>query len=138
MAALAVNTLVVNMATRGAVPRDNGRLIATDVVQANVRVEGEGFAVVLIHRFSPALDWWEEIAPSLARTHRVIRLDLIGHGGTAAARSGYEITRQAALVEACPRRIDRVILIDMPASGDVAFGWPHPSTSRARWPCQPK
>ena len=147
--ALATNTLLVNMKTRAAAPRAGGRLVATDIVQANVRVEGEGPAVVLIHGFSAALDWWDEIAPSLARTHRVIRLDLIGHGGTAAPRSGYDIAHQAALVaavldklgvdrvsvighsmggevatalvEARPRRIDRVVLIDTPPADEVVF-----------------
>jgi pimeloyl-ACP methyl ester carboxylesterase len=147
--ALAANTFLVNMETRAAAPRDGGRLVTTTIAQANVRVEGQGPAVVLIHGFSAALDWWDEIAPSLARTHRVIRLDLLGHGGTAAPRAGYEIERQAALVaavldkldvdrisvighsmggevatallEARPDRIDRLVLIDTPPTEDTTF-----------------
>jgi pimeloyl-ACP methyl ester carboxylesterase len=147
--ALAANTFLVNVETRTAAPRGGGRLVATDIAQANVRGEGEGPAVVLIHGFSAALDWWDDIAPSLAKTHRVIRLDLIGHGGTAAPRSGYDIPHQAAFVgavldklgvdrvtvighsmggevatalaEARPRRIDRVVLIDTPPADEVEF-----------------
>jgi len=148
-AALALNTRAVNMATRPAAPRDGGRLVDTAVVRANVRVQGDGPAVVLIHGLGAALDWWDDIVPSLAKRHRVIRLDLIGHGGTAAPRSGYQITRQAALVaavldtlgvgrvsviahsmggevatafvETWPWRIDSVVLIDTPPSDDAAF-----------------
>jgi pimeloyl-ACP methyl ester carboxylesterase len=149
VAALAANAILVNRETRAAAPRDGGRLVATKIVPANVRVEGNGPAVVLIHGFSAALDWWDEIAPALAKTHRVIRLDLIGHGGTEAPRSGYEIERQAALVaavldtlpfdrlsvighsmggevatallEAGPDRIDRVVLIDTPPAEETNF-----------------
>jgi pimeloyl-ACP methyl ester carboxylesterase len=96
-----------------------------------------------------ALDWWDAIAPELAKDHRVIRLDLIGHGGTAAPASGYSIERQAALVAAVldklgtgkvtvlahsmggevadalaagrPDLVDRLILIDSPAEKSVEF-----------------
>jgi pimeloyl-ACP methyl ester carboxylesterase len=146
---LAANTFIVNMETRAAAPRDGGRPVTTLIAQANVRVEGQGPTVVLIHGFSAALDWWDGIAPSLAGTHRVIRLDLIGHGGTEAPRSGYEIERQAALVaavldalgvdrvsvighsmggegatallEARPQSIDRIVLIDTPPTEDAVF-----------------
>jgi pimeloyl-ACP methyl ester carboxylesterase len=145
--ALAANTVRANMETRPAASRDGGRLVTTNIAQANVRVEGDGPAVVLIHGFCAALDWWDEIAPSLATRHRVIRLDLIGHGGTDAPRSGYEIERQAALVaavldslgvdrisvvghsmggevamallEARPQQVDRIVLIDTPPTEDA-------------------
>jgi hypothetical protein len=63
--ALAANTVRANMETRSAASRDGGRLVTTNIAQANVRVEGDGPAVVLIHGFCAALDWWDEIAPSL-------------------------------------------------------------------------
>src|SRR5262249_56727506 len=49
-----------------------------------VRVEGHGVAVLLLHGFSDSLDsWWEVgVAPVLARTFRVVALDLRGHGGS--------------------------------------------------------
>jgi pimeloyl-ACP methyl ester carboxylesterase len=84
---LVANTILVDRKTRAAAPRDGGRLIDTDVVQANVKVEGGGPPIVMIHGFGAALDWWDAIALELAKDHRVIRLDLIGHGGTAAPAS---------------------------------------------------
>jgi pimeloyl-ACP methyl ester carboxylesterase len=146
---LAGNTLWVNSKTRPAAPRDGGSIIDTSVVPANVKVEGAGPPIVLIHGFGAAIDWWDEIAPTLAQKHRVIRIDLIGHGGTEAPSTGYSIERQAALVssvldklevdrttvighsmggevatalaEINPHRIERLILIDTPPSPGTTF-----------------
>jgi pimeloyl-ACP methyl ester carboxylesterase len=76
----------------------------------------------MIHGFGAAIDWWDEIAPALAMDHRVIRIDLIGHGGTAAPASGYTIPRQAELVAAVLDRlgVERVIVIGHSMGGEVA------------------
>ncbi len=120
--ALAVNTYLVDAQTRQAAARDGGAVIDTPVVPANVRVQGSGPAIVLIHGFGAAIDWWDEIAPALAADHRVIRIDLIGHGGTAAPASGYSIERQGALVAAVLDRlgVDRVTVIGHSMGGEVA------------------
>jgi pimeloyl-ACP methyl ester carboxylesterase len=148
-AALAVNAMLVGLQTRPAMARSGGTLMETAVVTANVKVEGEGPPIVLIHGFGAALDWWDEIAPALSSDHRVIRLDLIGHGGTEAPGSGYAIERQAALVKAVldklgaarvavighsmggevvtafavanPAQVARVVLIDSPPKPETAF-----------------
>jgi pimeloyl-ACP methyl ester carboxylesterase len=139
---LAANTYWVDSQTRAAAARDGGHIVETGVVPANVKVEGSGAAIVLIHGFSAAIDWWDDIAPELAKNHRVIRIDLIGHGGTEAPASGYSIERQAQMVSAVmdklgvehatvighsmggeaatalavmnPARIERLVLIDSP------------------------
>src|SRR5688572_9455025 len=82
--ALATNTFWVDSATRPAAARDGGQLVETPLVTANVKVEGSGPPIVFIHGFGAAIDWWDDIAPDLAKDHRTIRIDLIGHGGTAA------------------------------------------------------
>jgi len=143
------NMVWVDGVTRTAAPRDGGRLVATPRIEANVRVEGEGPPLVLIHGFAASLGWWDQIAPDLAKDHTVVRLDLIGHGGSAAPAAGYTIEDQAqvvasvldslkldrvtvighsmggevatALAEANPARIARLILIDSPAEADTDF-----------------
>ena len=90
------NAYVVDAKTRAAMARDGGGIVDTPVVEANVKVEGDGHPIVLIHGFGAAMDWWDDIAPALANDHRVVRIDLIGHGGTAAPVSGYTIERQAS------------------------------------------
>ncbi|MFZ0314789.1 MAG: alpha/beta fold hydrolase [Candidatus Korobacteraceae bacterium] len=144
--ALFGNALWVDSLTRKAAPRDGGQVIDTQVVPANVTIEGVGPTIVLIHGFGAAIDWWDKITPGLAADHRVIRIDLIGHGGTMAPRSGYSIERQAKLVSALldrlavdrftvighsmggevatalaeinPQRVERIVLIDSPATGE--------------------
>ena len=120
--ALLVNAMLVGAKTRPAVARTGGHLIETGVVTANVRVEGEGAPIVLIHGFGAALDWWDAIAPGLARDHKVIRLDLIGHGGTEAPASGYSIERQAALVKAVLDKlgVGRIAVVGHSMGGEVA------------------
>jgi pimeloyl-ACP methyl ester carboxylesterase len=147
--ALAANTIWVDSRTRPASPRDGGEIINSGIEPANVKLEGDGPAILLLHGFGAAIDWWDEIAPVLAAHHRVIRLDLIGHGGTAAPALGYSIPRQAqlaaavldkldiehvtvighsmggevavALAEIQPERIERMILIDSPATAETSF-----------------
>lgn len=122
VAVLAANTVLVDRETRAATPRDGGDLVDTGVIRANVRVQGAGPAVVLIHGFSAAIDWWDAIAPALAADHRVVSVDLIGHGGTAAPDSDYSIERQAALVATVLDRlgVDRVAIIGHSMGGEVA------------------
>ena len=148
-AALAGNKIWVDSRIRAASPRDGGRIIDTSVEPANVKVEGEGPAILLLHGFGAAIDWWDDVASSLALHHCVIRVDLIGHGGTAAPAAGYAIPRQAQLVAAVldklgvayitvighsmggevavalaeiqPKRIARMILIDSPPTPETSF-----------------
>ena len=147
--ALAANAVWVDLATRPAAARDGGAIFDTAIVPANVRIEGAGPAILFIHGFGAAIDWWDDIAPALAADHRVIRVDLIGHGGTEAPRTGYMIVRQAELVSALldklgvervtviahsmggevttalaemrPERIERMILIDSPPTAGTTF-----------------
>src|SRR5215218_10961108 len=45
-------------------------------------VAGAGSPVVLVHGLGGAASNWVELAPELARDHRVIAVDLPGHGGS--------------------------------------------------------
>jgi pimeloyl-ACP methyl ester carboxylesterase len=121
-AALVANTLIVDSRTRPAMARSGGRIVETPVVAANVAEAGTGPVIVMIHGFGAAIDWWDEIAPALAIDHRVIRIDLIGHGGTAAPASRYTIERQAELVAAVLDRlgVDRFTVIGHSMGGEVA------------------
>lgn len=120
--ALAFNTFWVDSRTRAAAPRDGGRIIDTTVVPANAKIEGAGPAIVLLHGFGAAINWWDDIAPELATDHQVIRIDLIGHGGTAAPSSSYAIERQAALVAAILDKfgVERTTVIGHSMGGEVA------------------
>jgi pimeloyl-ACP methyl ester carboxylesterase len=101
VALLLLNALVASNQTKDAYVRDDGaKLIDTSGGQLQVIDEGnrQGSPIVLIHCFTCSLDWWDELAPLLTANHRVIRLDLFGHGGSDKPGAGYSIDDQATAV----------------------------------------
>jgi pimeloyl-ACP methyl ester carboxylesterase len=110
---LAVNTIVVDNQTREAeVTVDGGRILSLPGGELQVTDTGEpaggakGPPIVLLHCFACSLRWWDSMVPLLARDHRVIRVDLLGHGGSAKPQSGYAIPEQGSLVAAALGRLD--------------------------------
>lgn len=53
--------------------------------------DGQGYPIVLLHPIAMRLEFWEPVAVRLARTNRVICVDLHGHGGNARAPEPYSI-----------------------------------------------
>jgi len=101
IALLIVNTLVVDAETKDAgVTIDGGQIISLPGGDVQVYEEGSGpgAPIVLLHCYTCSLHWWDRLAPILARDHRVIRIDLLGHGGSQKPSSGYSIDDQAELV----------------------------------------
>jgi pimeloyl-ACP methyl ester carboxylesterase len=110
---LAVNTIVIDNQTREAeVTVDGGRILSLPGGELQVTDTGEpaggakGPPIVLLHCFACSLRWWDSMVPLLARDHRVIRVDLLGHGGSAKPQSGYAIPEQGSLVAAALGRLD--------------------------------
>ncbi|HEX6667249.1 MAG TPA: alpha/beta hydrolase [Solirubrobacterales bacterium] len=145
IALLAVNAFVVAGATEPAdVTVPGGRIL--DLPDGEIQaVEGgprDGEPIVLIHCFSCAIDWWDGVRPLLEAGHRVIAVDLLGHGGSEKPGSGYTPENQAklvaealeelgvsdaevvghslggtvavALAEQSPELVDRVVIVDTP------------------------
>ena len=59
---------------------------------------GQGPPLLLIHGIAEAAWAWEVIIPALARHHRVIAPDLLGHGRSAKPRGDYSLGNQATLM----------------------------------------
>ncbi len=59
---------------------------------------GQGPPLLLIHGIAEAAWAWEVIIPALARRHRVIAPDLLGHGRSAKPRGDYSLGNQATLM----------------------------------------
>ncbi len=100
-----VNALVLNNETRPAeVTADGGKIeevssVGLQVFDSPATGSGpEGAPIVLLHCFGCSSQWWNPILPVLNETHRVVRIDLIGHGGSEKPQSGYEIDAQGAAV----------------------------------------
>ena len=121
--ALAVNTFVMDRETEAA-NADAGRVIDLPDGDLQVREDGspEGSAIVLLHGFACSLGWWDDVAPALARNHRVIRFDLLGHGGSEKPKKGYGMESQARLVAAALDRLGvrRATIVGHSMGGNVA------------------
>ena len=71
---------------------------ASTDAKANANANAGRPTVVLVHGFASALEVWGAVAPALARTHRVIALDLKGFGWTDRPEGDYSPEAQAKLV----------------------------------------
>jgi len=106
-ALLAINAIVVDSDTRGAEVTADGaeikRLSSVDLQVLDMpaqteRPGEEGAPIVLLHGYATSLHWFEQLAPLLNARHRVISVDLIGHGGSEKPKSGFTIEEQATAV----------------------------------------
>lgn len=148
---IGINALVTGTETKSAeVTEPGGRIVSLpggdlEVVERGAR---DGSPIVLVHCFTCAINWWDGMAPRLAREHRVVAVDLLGHGGSEKPRSGYSIENQAdlvagvlgrlgvreaevvghslggpvsiALAERSPRLVNRLVIID--SIPDLSYG----------------
>jgi pimeloyl-ACP methyl ester carboxylesterase len=151
IALLLVNAMIVDGKTESAqVTVPGGRILDLPDGEMQV-VEGgarDGDPIVLIHCFSCAIDWWDGMRSRLEVDHRVIAVDLLGHGGSEKPGSGYTPPNQAklvaealrelhvrdaeivghslggavsvALAEQEPQLVNRIAIIDMPP--DNSYG----------------
>jgi len=108
IALVGVNALLVDGETKPAtVDVAGGKLL--DLPGAELEVVDRGprdaSPIVLIHCFTCAIDWWDRVMPKLEKTHRVIAIDLLGHGGSEKPTDGYSIPNQARLVAAALERL---------------------------------
>src|SRR3954471_5168104 len=108
LALLVANALIVDGETGSAqVTVPGGRILDLPGGELQVREDGprSGSPIVLIHCFSCAMDWWDGMLPMLERRHRVIAVDLLGHGGSEKPASGYTIPHQADTVAEALNRL---------------------------------
>lgn len=61
-----------------------GEIFHVEGLEVHVREDGtqQAPAVVLLHGFSCSMHWFDAVTRALASGHRVIRVDLLGHGCT--------------------------------------------------------
>ena len=107
---LGVNAFTTSSQTKEAeVTTEDGRILNLSRGDVQVTDSGEppvdgsarsgtGQPIVLIHGYAGSLRWFDRLEPLLAERHRVIRIDLLGHGGSEKPESGYDIETQAATV----------------------------------------
>ena len=132
---LTVNTIVTNRETKPA-RADGGRIVDLPGGDLQVREDGppSGPAIVLLHGWTASIHWWGRITPLLARGHRVIRIDLLGHGGSEKPKDGYSMEEQADRVAGALGRLNvrRAMLVGHSTGGEVAIALAarHPGVAR--------
>jgi pimeloyl-ACP methyl ester carboxylesterase len=145
---LAVNTIVTDAETKSA-KADIGRVLELPEGDLQVREDGARGkpAIVFLHGFAGSMHWWTPMVERLGRDFRLIRIDLLGHGGSEKPDSGYSMEHQArqvalalstlrvqhaiiaghsmggivatALTELKPSLVDGLILIGTPSNKDA-------------------
>jgi pimeloyl-ACP methyl ester carboxylesterase len=109
LALLALNALSVSHETKAAgVTEVGGKIVDLAGGDLEVVEEGprSGSPIVLIHCFTCAINYWNKMMPALARQHRVVAIDLLGHGGSEKPRSGYSVSNQADLIAQALAKLD--------------------------------
>jgi pimeloyl-ACP methyl ester carboxylesterase len=104
---LAVNTIVTDNETKTA-RADIGQVIELPGGDLQVREDGPANrpVIVMLHGFAGSMNWWAAAAERLAGGFRVVRIDLLGHGGSAKPENGYSMENQARLVAGALAELD--------------------------------
>jgi len=87
--------------------------------------EGKGTAVVLLHGFLENSFMWKDVKTELIRSHRVISIDLLGHGQSSCLGYVHSMELMAEVVHAVLKslRLRRVILIGHSMGGYVSLAF---------------
>ena len=120
---LAVNTIVSDRQTKPA-KADIGRILKLSGGDMQVREDGSRRkpTLVLIHGFASSMHWWTPVTLRLARRFHVVRVDLLGHGGSQKPRHGYTMPNQARLIDQALGRIGvrHAVVVGHSMGGQVA------------------
>ena len=76
-------------------------LLEVSMGRVFARLAGEGPPLVLLHGFPQTHACWHRVAPALAKTHRVILLDMRGYGSSSAppSRNGEAYAKRALAID---------------------------------------
>jgi pimeloyl-ACP methyl ester carboxylesterase len=129
---LTLNTLALDNETKGAGTTIEGGEIL-ELPEGEVQVYEDPVdkpdpdlpPIVLVHCYSCSLHWWDGMAPELTDAgYRVIRIDLLGHGGSEKPSSGYGISAQASLVAAAMNEVEAegAVVVGHSMGGAVSAG----------------
>jgi pimeloyl-ACP methyl ester carboxylesterase len=111
--------------TRVPAAEEAAMLIATDGAEFDVRDEGRGPALVLLHGFPLAKEIWDAQAAALAGVARIVRFDLRGLGSTTVTPGPYLMEQLAGdLVEILDAlQIERAVIAGHSLGGYVALAF---------------
>ena len=122
LSAIVVGVVAVGVSAQSETKAAEGQSVGLSGGDVHVEESGRpgDMALVLIHGYTGSTRWWERVESPLAREHRVINVDLLGHGRSEKPRDGYAIDEQARLVLELLRRerVRRAVVV-----GHSMGGW---------------
>lgn len=103
---------------------DPGHVLAPDAVEVSYDVRGRGEpTIVLVHCWCGNREFWRDQIDELARDHRVVRIDLPGHGASGRDRAKWTVKGFAPDVQAVADQLglQRMILVGHSMGGPVCL-----------------
>lgn len=101
------------------------RFILYKNTKINFNTFGKGKAIVLLHGFLENSSMWNALIPVLSKHHKVISIDLLGHGKTECIGYVHSMEQMAETVNAVLKhlKIRRSILVGHSMGGYVALAY---------------
>jgi pimeloyl-ACP methyl ester carboxylesterase len=106
---------------------NSGAEVALSLDDGEIYVRQDGLpnapALLLIHGNASSARWWDELVPMLTRSHRVIRIDLLGYGRSGKPEGpSYALPDQADRVGVAMDRlgVERVVVVGHSSGGAAA------------------
>jgi pimeloyl-ACP methyl ester carboxylesterase len=125
VAALVVNTIVTDNETKQA-KADIGRIVHVPRGDVQIREDGsrDDPTIVMLHGFAGSMHWWTPTTTELSDKFHIVRIDLLGHGGSDKPEDGYSIPDQAKLVAQVLAELDvqHAVIAGHSMGGTVATG----------------
>ncbi|MHC4336142.1 MAG: alpha/beta fold hydrolase, partial [Planctomycetota bacterium] len=106
----------------GCAPESEHRAVSADNVAINYNVEGKGKpALVFVHGWCCDKSYWRHQVPHFSKRHKVVTIDLAGHGESGLGRKAWTIEAFGKDVAAVVKKLelDQVILIGHSMGGPV-------------------
>lgn len=133
---LIVNAVIVGGETKAASAGDAGRVLDLPGGDLHVTDRGPRDAptILLVHCYTCSMDYWQRLEPLLRRDHRVIAVDLLGHGDSEKPQDGYSMEHQADTISQALAALDAkpVLAVGQSLGGPVstALAQRHPKQVR--------
>jgi pimeloyl-ACP methyl ester carboxylesterase len=132
---LVVNAVIVSGQTEAA-SAPNGRVLDLPGGDLHVTDRGPRDAptILLVHCYTCSIDYWQRLEPLLVEDHRVIAVDLLGHGDSEKPKDGYSMEHQADTIAQALDALDAkpVLAVGQSLGGpvSVALAQRHPERVR--------